>query len=86
MSEKKTNKITFVSINDLTKIFGSRTSIHVMRQEGLLPEPVNPYGNRKMFLSHEIDQLVNDIAAGLSKDQRKKKVIEIMKTRKELTQ
>ncbi|CAH6970534.1 putative AlpA family phage regulatory protein [Vibrio crassostreae] len=78
------SQITFVSINDLTKIFGSRTSIHVMRQEGLLPEPVNPYGNRKMFPSHEIDQLTNDIAAGLSKDQRKQKVIAIMEARKEL--
>ena len=84
MIEQKNQKITLLSVKDVMNIFGSRSTIHNMRSEGLLPEPVSPYGNRVMWASHEIDQVLRLIASGMDRESIKEKVKLIVEARKEL--
>ncbi|MGF1871146.1 helix-turn-helix transcriptional regulator [Photobacterium indicum] len=77
-------RIKFLSVHDLLPIFGSRSSVDKMRVEKLLPTPVNPYGRRIVWPEHEIELISRFIAAGLSKDEMRAKVVEITEARKNL--
>ncbi len=83
-SSKKTLGIEFLGFEDLKPTFGSRRSIYDQIKSGRLPQPLNPYGNRRMWPKSEIMAIQRGILLGYSPKELKKLVIEITEKRKEL--
>ncbi len=86
MLEQKPDLIEFVGFNDLIPTFGTRRALYDQIEDGRLPQPLNPYGNRRMWPKTEILEIQSAILLGSSRDQIKKLVADIMARRKELAQ
>ncbi|MFW9757407.1 helix-turn-helix transcriptional regulator [Vibrio parahaemolyticus] len=78
--------LDFVSMEEMQSLFGSRRSIYDQIQDGRLPKPLNPYGNRRMWPKSEILELQRAILLGYTKPQIKELVVELTAKRKELAE
>ncbi|MGD1456967.1 helix-turn-helix transcriptional regulator [Vibrio harveyi] len=78
--------LDFVSMEEMQSLFGSRRSIYDQINDGRLPKPLNPYGNRRMWPKSEILELQRAILLGYTKQQIKDLVITLSDKRKVLAE
>ncbi|EIO4562507.1 hypothetical protein LQM11_003087 [Vibrio parahaemolyticus] len=86
MHEQKPDLIEFVGFDDLIPSLGTRRALYIQIEDGRLPQPLNPYGRRRMWPKTEILEIQRAILLGYSQDQIKQLVVEITERRKELAE